>query len=361
MPLAPRVRTPASGGSDIKVRGPPRPHAGNVGSATSTQAATTVELSEAMSTPKPGENVPLPGRGLTEDVTRVRLREEGPNELPEPERRSPFGLLWDVLSEPMFALLFGAALLYLLFGEPRDALVLGASAVVVVALDFYQEHRAEQALEALRILTVPEVVVLRDGQRRTVRAGEVVRGDWVALAEGDRVVADGVVRAGNGLLVDESLLTGESVPVRKTVGGPDTLWARPGGEDLPFVYAQTLVIRGQGWVEIRATGRRTETSRIASTLAGVETGTPLSRTQTRPLILGIAALAVLLTTLLAVIVGLRTGNWIVGLLAGAALAIGLVPEEIPVVTTSTLCSGRVGWRRDESSSAASARFPRSDV
>ncbi len=290
---------------------------------------------------------PLPGAGLSEETARARLQDEGPNELPQPDRKSTLRLLREVLSEPMFALLLGAAVLYLLFGEPRDAAVLGASVVVVVALDLYQERRAERALEALRDLTVPEVVVLRGGLRRAVPAREVVRGDWVALAEGDRVVADGEVRAGIGLLVDESLLTGESVPVRKAVGGVGIPWARPGGEDLPFVYAQTLVVRGQGWVEVRATGSRTETSRIAAALARVETGTPLLRAQTRPLVLGIAVLAVLLTTLLAVVVGLRTGNWIVGLLAGTALAIGLVPEEIPVVTTvySVLGARRMAARQ----------------
>ena len=276
---------------------------------------------------------PPDGSGLSEEEARRRLLAEGPNELPERTRRSGLVVAREVLSEPMIALLLGATVLYLLFGEPRDALVLGISVIVVVALDIYQESRAEHALEALRELAVPEVRVLRDGRRRTVPAREVVRGDWVALSEGERVPADGEVRSGVALLVDESLLTGESVAVRKTVGGGESPWVRPGGEDLPFVYAQTLVVRGQAWVEVRATGPRTEASRIASALARVETATPLIRQQTRPLVLGVGAVAVALTFVLAVVVGLRSGDWILGLLAGTALAIGLLPEEIPIVTT----------------------------
>ena len=279
-----------------------------------------------------GATIPPPS-GLSEAEAHARLEAEGANELPEPDRRSALALFREVLTEPMIVLLLGATVLYLMFGEPRDALVLAFSVAVVIALDLYQERRAEHALEALRDLTVPAAVVLRDGRRRTIPAREVVRGDWVALSEGARVVADGEVRRGTGLLVDESLLTGESVPVRKSVGTGASPWARPGGDDLPFVYAQTLVVRGQGWVEVRATGHRTETSRIATALARVETATPLVREQTRPLVLGMSVLAVALTVLLAVVVGLRTGEWILGLLAGAALAIGLLPEEIPVVTT----------------------------
>ncbi len=276
---------------------------------------------------------PPPGSGLSESQARARLAEDGPNELPEPSRRSVLAQIWEVLTEPMIALLLGAMVLYLIFGEPRDAVVLALSVVVVITLDLYQERRAERTLEALRDLTVPEAVVLRDGRRRSLPAREVVRGDWVAVTEGVRVVADGEIRSGTGLLADESLLTGESVPVRKSIGLGGSAWARPGGDDLPFVYAQTLVVRGQGWVEVRATGHRTEASRIATAIAGVETATPLIREQTRPLVLGVGGLAVALTTLLAVVVGLRSGDWILGLLAGSALAIGLLPEEIPVVTT----------------------------
>ncbi len=273
------------------------------------------------------------GAGLEEEEARRRLAATGPNELPRGAGRGTLRLLGEVLREPVILLLLGATILYLIFGEPRDALVLALSVVVVIALDLYQERRAERALEALRELAAPEVAVLRSGSRRTIPAREVVPGDWVLLVEGARVPADAEVRAGTGLLVDESLLTGESVAVRKAVGPGDSAWVRPGGDDLPFVYGQTLVVRGQGWAEVRATGPRTEASQIASALVAVETETPLVRRQVRPLVLGVGAVAVVLTALLALIIGLRSGEWVLGLLAGTALAIGLLPEEIPVVTT----------------------------
>ncbi len=271
--------------------------------------------------------------GLSEEEARQRLLAEGPNELPRRRRRGVLAVAREILSEPVVALLLGAAVLYLLFGERSDAVVILLSVGVVIGLGVYQETRAERALEALRELAAPSVQVLRQGHRRTIPAREVVRGDWVALSEGGRVPADGEVRLEAGLLVDESLLTGESVAVAKTTGSGTNPWQRPGGPGLPFVYAQTLVVRGQALVEVRATGPRTEAGRIASALGGVEVETPLIRQQVRPLVFGVGIVAVVLTAVLAVIIGLRSGSWVLGLLAGAALAIGLLPEEIPMVTT----------------------------
>ncbi|HLY76532.1 MAG TPA: cation-transporting P-type ATPase, partial [Thermoplasmata archaeon] len=300
----------------------------------------------------------VPGRpteatGLSQSEAELRLRTEGRNELPRGRRRSPLVLLAEIVREPVIALLLGATLLYLLFGEPRDALVLTFSVIVIVALDLYQETRAEHALEALRELVVHEATVLRDGQLHRVPVPELVRGDWVVIAEGERVAADGRLRSGTGVVVDESLLTGEAVPVRKQVLPGPQAWTRPGGDDLPFLYAQTLVVRGRGWLEVLSTGGRTEASQIATSLSTVETSSPLIRQQTRSLVLGVTVLAVILTAVLAIVVGARTGDWIVGLLAGAALAIGLLPEEIPVVTT---VYSVLGARRMARHNALARRF-----
>ena len=291
--------------------------------------------------------------GLSEAEAARLLRTDGRNELPRAHRRSPLVLLAEIVREPVIALLLGATVLYLVFGEPRDALVLTFSVLVIVTLDLYQETRAEHALEALRELVVHEVTVLREGRLRRVPVPELVRGDWVVVAEGERVAADGRLRAGTGMLVDESLLTGEAVPVRKQPLPDPPAWSRPGGEDLPFLYAQTLVVRGRGWLEVLATGPRTEASQIATSLSTVETSSPLIRQQTRGLVLGVTVLAVVLTAVLAIVVGSRTGNWIVGLLAGAALAIGLLPEEIPVVTT---VYSVLGARRMARHNALARRF-----
>ncbi|HZY93067.1 MAG TPA: cation-translocating P-type ATPase, partial [Thermoplasmata archaeon] len=253
----------------------------------------------------------------------------------------------------LILLLIAAAVLYGLFGEPRDAALLAGSVVVITALDLYQQNRAEGALDALRELSAPEVMVVREGHRLKVPAREVVRGDVVVLTQGERVPADAEVSVDQGLVVDESLLTGESVPVRKSEGTGASEWERPGGDGRPFVYAQTLVLDGQGLAVVRSTGPRTEVSRIARALESVEVETPLLQRQMRRLIVTVTILAAILSVVVALAVGLRTSDWSAGLLAGLALAIALVPEEMPVVLT---VYSVLGARRMASHQALARRF-----
>lgn len=271
--------------------------------------------------------------GLTTAEADRRLQTDGANRLPRGRRRTVPKLALDTLSEPLLLLLIGAALLYVAFGEPRDAILLAGSVGVIITLDIIQEYRAERTLEALEGLAQPTARVLRDGRLVPLVSEGLVRGDIVALEEGERVPADARLVSGAGILVDESLLTGESAPVSKHARPDEAAWQRPGGENLPFVYAGTLVTQGQGLAEVVATGTRTEMSRIAVALATVETGTPVLRRQTRGLVLAMGVLAVAGTAVVALVIGYRTGAWISGLLAGTALAIGLLPEEIPVVLT----------------------------
>ena len=307
----------------------------------------------------PGDGAAAPGDppdallGLSSEEAADRIRRDGPNELPRTPRRRFSKILLEILSEPLIAMLVAAAVLYGLFGEPRDAILLAASVGVIAALDLYQQNRAEGAIEALRELSAPEVVVVRDGVRQKRPARNLVQGDLVLLTPGERVPADAVIRVGRGLLVDESLLTGESVPVRKTEGDPGTKWTRPGGDVGPLVYAQTLVLEGQGLAEVRATGRRTEVSRIAGALESVVVGTPLLKLQMRRLVGTITALAGLLSVVVALAIGLHTADWTAGLLAGLALAIALVPEEMPVVLT---VYSVLGARRMAQHQALARRF-----
>ncbi len=294
-----------------------------------------------------------PTNGLSASSAAERLSSEGPNELPRAARRHPLKIAYGILSEPLIVLLIAAAVLYGIFGEPRDAALLAGSVVVITALDLYQQNRAEGALDALRELSAPEVVVVRDGVHRKVPAREVVTGDLVVLAQGDRVPADAEVSTNRGLVVDESLLTGESVPVRKSEGNGRSEWARPGGDGLPFVYAQTLVLHGQGLAVVRATGPRTEVSRIARALEGVAVETPLLQRQMRRLIATVTILAGILSIVVALAIGLRTSDWSAGLLAGLALAIALVPEEMPVVLT---IYSVLGARRMAGQQALARRF-----
>jgi Ca2+-transporting ATPase len=153
--------------------------------------------------------------GLSEAEAADRLKTEGPNELPTAKPHTFFATAWGVLKEPMILLLLGAGAIYFFLGELRDSIILLGSIVVVVGIDLYQERKTEHALEALQNLSSPRAVVLRGGQQRRIPGREVVRGDVVIVSEGDRIPADGVLISAVNLSVDESLLTGESVPVRE--------------------------------------------------------------------------------------------------------------------------------------------------
>ena len=177
--------------------------------------------------------------GLSAAEAARRLAEDGPNALPGGRRRGGFAILLETLREPMFMLLFAAGTLYLFFGELQEGLILFGFVLVTLGLTLYQEGKTERAIEALRDLTSPRALVIRDGENIRIAGREVVRGDLVVLAEGDRVPADGVLVSSSTFQVDESLLTGEPVPVRKLAAKGEPAAARPGGDDTPFVYSGT--------------------------------------------------------------------------------------------------------------------------
>src|SRR5512139_2262845 len=216
--------------------------------------------------------------GLSEVEAQARLRIEGYNELPEPLRRTPFRIVAEVLREPMLVLLLGGGAVYLLLGDLQDALILLGFAALSVVITVIQETRTERVLEALRDLTSPRALVIRDGRQRRIAGREVVRGDMVVLAEGDRVPADASVLFSTYLMADESLLTGESVPVRKTTWDGKTEMGRPGGENLPFVYSGSMIVQGQGVARVEATGLHTEIGKIGKALQSLGSeATPLQR------------------------------------------------------------------------------------
>ena len=145
------------------------------------------------------------------------MKAEGYNELPRPNQRTALRIVIEVMREPMLALLLGGGVIYLALGDLKEALILLVFATMSVLITVVQETRTERVLEALRDLTSPRALVIRDGDRKRIAGREVVRGDFVVLAEGDRVPADAVLVQSHDLQTDELLLTGESVPVRKTV------------------------------------------------------------------------------------------------------------------------------------------------
>src|SRR3569623_617011 len=155
--------------------------------------------------------------GLTTDRAQAILRADGPNTLPEPERRGRLRIAIEVLREPMLALLVLSGMIYLTLGELSDALILLIFALLSVVITVVQELRTERVLQSLRSLTAPKALVIRNGLTQRIDGSDVVRGDVIVLREGDCVPADAIVRDCSDLQVDESLLTGESVPARKRV------------------------------------------------------------------------------------------------------------------------------------------------
>lgn len=280
--------------------------------------------------------------GLTEEQAQARLRDEGFNDLPSADKRGLLHIVGDVLREPMFALLLGAGAVYLVLGDISEAAMLLAFATISVSITVVQETRSERALEALRDVASPRALVIRSGLRRRIPGREVVRGDAIVVAEGDRVAADAVLIASNGLLVDESLLTGESVAVHKTHSEDEVPMDRPGGENTPFAYSGTLVIQGDGLAVVQATGPRTELGRIGQALRRIAIEPPRLQTETRQVVRVFAVVGLVVSLLVIVLYGLVHGDWLQAVLGGIALGMSMLPEEFPLVLTAFMVMG--AWR-----------------
>jgi P-type Ca2+ transporter type 2C len=270
--------------------------------------------------------------GLSAAEAARRLNADGPNELPGYRPRNLLAIVREVLSEPMFMLLIAAAAIYIVLGDTREALVLAATIVIIVLITVLQQRRTENALAALRDLSSPRALVIRDGVEQRIAGREVVAGDIVLLREGDRVPADGILLSATALSVDESILTGESLPVDKTTGSRE-------GER---VYSGSLVVRGFGAAQVRATGVRSEIGRIGHALTTLtDETTPLFR-EVRTVVRWVALSALLLCATIAVMYAVARTDWLGGVLAGVTLAMGILPEEFPVVLTVFLAMG--AWR-----------------
>jgi Ca2+-transporting ATPase len=292
------------------------------------------------------KNPPPPNayRGLSDVDALARLTSEGPNELPRADRRTPLRIVLEVVREPMLALLLIGGLIYLALGDLKEALILLVFATLSVLITVVQETRTERVLEALRDLTSPRALVIRDGVRKRIAGREVVRGDLVVLSEGDRVPADATLVEADNLQTDESLLTGEAVPVRKIAAGlADQVQARrPGGDDLPNVYSGSLIVRGTGIAEVIAIGPASEIGKIGQSLSALETEPPRLQAQTTRLVRNFALVGGAVSVLAVLLYGTLRGGWLDAVLAGIALGMSMLPEEFPVVLTVFMAMG--AWR-----------------
>ncbi len=284
--------------------------------------------------------------GLTSAQAEQRLREDGQNLLPGGQQRTLGQIVWETAQDPMFLLLLAAACLYVALGDLQEGLALLVFVLVVLSLTLYQEGRTERAIAALRDLSSPRAMVLRDGKWTRIAGSEVVVGDLMQLSEGDRIAADALLLSASNLRVDESLLTGEAVPVRKAVGALAGASARPGGDDSALVYSATLVNQGQGMARVRATGASSEIGRIGSALEALQLEKSPLKELTSQLVLRLAWVALCMSLALVLIQGWLRGDWTQAWLAGIALAMSMLPQEFTVVLTVLPALGALRLARE---------------
>ncbi|MBL7973174.1 MAG: cation-translocating P-type ATPase [Prolixibacteraceae bacterium] len=281
-------------------------------------------------------------RGLTNEQVLEKQRREGLNELPSSKPKNLFAIAWGVVREPMFLLLVACGTLYLILGDVQEGLMLLGFVFVIMGIEFYQEKKTEKALDALKDLASPRALVIRDGLEKRIAGREVVTGDLVVLQEGDRVPADATVLYSVNLMADESLLTGESVSVRKSEWNGTDQNIHPGGDDLPFVYSGSMIVQGNGIVKVTAIGTNTEIGKIGKALESVEEEPTKLKTEMGILVKRLAIIGISLCVLVIVVFTLTRGDLLKGFLAGITLAMAMLPEEFPVVLTVFMALG--AWR-----------------
>lgn len=256
---------------------------------------------------------------------------DGPNVLPSAKPRNLLQRFIGVVREPMLTLLVAAGLINFIVSEPLDAAVLMFTVFIVVGISLYQSSRTEKALEALRDLSSPRALVVRDGIEARIPGRDVVRGDLVILSEGDRVPADGRLVSASNLSVDESMLTGESLSLYKNANDP--------------VFSGTLIVTGYGRAVIERTGSQTELGKIGTALQGIEIERTHLQKEVDRLVRVIYIGALVAAASVVVIYGMTRNDWVEGSLAGIAASMALIPEEFPVVLTLFLAIG--AWRMSQ--------------
>ena len=281
-------------------------------------------------------------QGLTDEQVKQKIATEGFNELPSSKPKSLIHIALGVFQEPMFLLLVACGALYLFLGDVQEGLMLLGFVFVIMGIEFYQEKKTEKALDALKDLASPRALVIRDGVEKRIAGRDVVTDDIMILQEGDRVPADALVLYSVNLSADESLLTGEPVPVRKAEWTEGTIQARPGGDDLPFVFSGSMIVQGNGIAKVTATALNTEIGKIGKALNEVKEEPTKLKREMGALVKKLAIIGIGLCLVVIAVYTITRGDLLKGFLAGITLAMAMLPEEFPVVLTIFLALG--AWR-----------------
>lgn len=263
------------------------------------------------------EQIELPAGLSGPEVVQSRMQHGG-NNLDPAQNRVGLQVLREVATEPMFLLLLLACSIYFLVGQTREGIIMLVSLLLVAGISFFQDFRSRNAIKALHKLSAEKATVRRNGEWLSIASDDVVVGDMLWLEEGEIVAADGAIISANDFLLNESILTGEAFPVRKTAGNDQ------------MVYRGTLVISGSAWVQVTQVGKLTQFGKIGLSLSEIRVPkTPLQQ-QIRSFVRNMVRLGLLAFIVVVGINYWQTRDAITSILQGLTLAMSILPEEIPV-------------------------------
>lgn len=269
-------------------------------------------------------------QGLSSKRAAEQLKQHGYNELPSAKPKGIWQIAVEVMKEPMFILLICCGALYIILGDYLEGISLLCSVTIIIFITFYQHRKSEKSLEVLRQLSSPRALVFRDANEVRIAGREVVPGDIIILHEGDRVPADAIMLESNHLTVDESLLTGESVPVIKYEA------------EKSEIFSGTLVVQGKGVAEVTRTGTHTEFGKIGTSLKDIEQDSTRLQREMKRLIRNLFIAGGVISVGVVAAFYFTRGNLLNSLLTGLSAAMAILPEEFPVVLTVFLALG--AWR-----------------
>jgi Ca2+-transporting ATPase len=271
--------------------------------------------------------------GLSSSEAKAGLRTYGYNELPSARPKNILKIAAETIREPMFLLLISCAVLYMILGDYQEGIIMLGTIFIIIFISFFQHRKTERALEALKNLASPRALVIRDGIEVRIPGREVVPDDLLILNEGDRIAADAILLESIHLSVDESLLTGESVAVTKTVGND------PASNK---TFSGTMVVQGSGIAKVVSTGIKTEFGKIGVSLKAIEEDETRLQKEMKTLIRNLFLIGIGVSIAIVVVFYISRGNFLQSLLNGLAASMAVLPEEFPVVLTVFLALG--AWR-----------------
>lgn len=274
-------------------------------------------------------------QGLSNTEADSRLKQFGYNEISRDKSRSKWKIGIEIIKEPMFLLLISCAIIYIIVGDYREGSVLLISISLILFITFYQYQKTEKALEALRELATPRAVVVRDGKEIRIPGREVVIGDILVLNEGDRIAADATIIETTNLLVDESLLTGESMAVMKSL-------LKGTSSESASIYSGTLIVQGKGIARVTGIGNQTKFGKIGTSLQTIEEEETQLQKEMKRLIRNLFVIGILISLGVVLAYYFNKGSFLQALLNGLAAAMAILPEEFPVVLTVFLALG--AWK-----------------